>query len=292
MMPKEITIDDLKYPRLLKTIPSPPERIYYKGRWDVSVFENCLAVVGSRRMTTYGKQVTAKLVSEISMAGVTVISGFMYGIDAAAHKAAVDSGGRTVAVMPCGIDLVHPWHQKSLYNEILSNNGLIISEFSGSFPPATWTYPKRNRIVAGLSRATLVIEAGKKSGSLITANLAKSYKRRLLAVPGPITSTNSEGIFQLIREGAEIAISPQDVLKIYGKKSPVSDKNRLKPSGLSRLEELVLESLRRAPMSIDELSRVAKTTASQISTVLSLMQLKGWVAEEEGKFYSKLIKSG
>ena len=126
-----IKINDPKYPKLLKKISDPPKQLYYKGNYSdsggESIFENCLAVVGSRRMTTYGKQITEKLVGEIASRGIIIVSGFMYGIDATAHKAAVDIGGKTIAVMPCGIELVHPEYQVKLYDEILENNGLIIS---------------------------------------------------------------------------------------------------------------------------------------------------------------------
>ena len=126
----------------------------------------------------------------------------MYGGDEAAHKAAVEAGGRTIAVMPCGIDMIHPEYQEELYNKILENKGLIISEYEGKFPPAIWTYPKRNRIVAGLSKAVLIVEAGLNSGTLITAECAKKFGRKIFAVPGPITSEVSKGTIQLIKEGA------------------------------------------------------------------------------------------
>ncbi len=157
-----IKIDDEKYPRLLKEIGSPaPKKLYYKGDLNNDIFKNCLAVVGSRHLTSYGRRVTERFVAEIASAGITIVSGFMYGGDEAAHSAAVKAGGKTIAVMPCGIDIIHPEYQKGLYEEILKNNGLIISEYEGKFLPVTWTYVKRNRIVAGLSRAVLVVEAGK-----------------------------------------------------------------------------------------------------------------------------------
>ena len=285
-----VTIENPEYPELLKRISSPPEKIYYKGKWDASIFENCLAVVGSRRMTAYGKQITTKLVSVISNAGVTIVSGFMYGIDATAHRAAVDVGGKTIAVMPCGIDIIHPQYQESLYNEILENNGLVISEFEGDSPPAVWTYPKRNRIVAGLSKATMVVEAGKKSGSLITADLAKSYKRRLFVVPGPLTSLNSQGILQLIKNGADIVTSSEDVLASYGTIRFEFPKVSSRLSSLNSIEQTVLEELQREPMGIDEISRFVKTSAAKIGTILSFMQLKGILVEERGKYYINSIK--
>ena len=211
-----ITIDDKRYPKLLKKIGnSAPKQLYYKGNWDESIFKNCLAVVGSRRMTTYGKQVVEKITGEAAAAGLTIVSGFMYGVDAQAHRTALRFGGRTIAVMPCGINLIHPEYQQDLYTEILNNHGLIISEYEGNMQPANWTYPRRNRIVAGLSWATLVVEAGEKSGSLITANWAKKFKRKLFVVPGPITSENSKGIMQLIKEGAVPVSSARDILEYY-----------------------------------------------------------------------------
>jgi len=180
-----------------------------------SIFENCLAVVGSRKLTSYGKQVMERLVGEIALAGITIVSGFMYGGDAIAHEAVVKAGGRTIAVMPCGINKIHPEYQEDLYNEILENNGLIISEYEGDIGPALWTYPQRNRIVAGLSKALLVVEAGEKSGCLITANCAKKFDRKIFAVPGPITSSVSKGSNVLIKEGAEMVLSAKDVLEYY-----------------------------------------------------------------------------
>ena len=187
-MENVVTINDPRYPSLLKQISDPPKQLYYKGEWQDDIFENCLAVVGSRRMTTYGKQIAERLVSEIASREITIVSGFMYGIDATSHKAAVDIGGKTIAVMPCGIELVHPEYQVKLYDEILENKGLIISEYNGNLLPTNWTYPRRNRLVAGLSKAVMVVEAGEKSGSLITANFARKFKRKIFAVPGPLTS--------------------------------------------------------------------------------------------------------
>ena len=175
---------------------------------------------------------TEKLVTELAASGITIVSGFMYGIDAAAHKAALLAGGRTIAVMPCGIDLIHPEYQQDLYMEILNNKGLVISEYEGSRAPALWTYPQRNRIVAGLSKAVLIIEAGEKSGSLITANFAKKFGRKVFAVPGPITSENSKGIMQLIKEGAEAVSSAQDILREYGSARTLSFSDALPASGL------------------------------------------------------------
>ena len=299
-----IAKNDKEFPLLLKEIKDAPKWLYYKGGWDSEIFENCLAVVGSRRMTSYGKQVVERFITEIAMAGITIISGFMYGIDAAAHRAALRAGGRTIAVMPCGIDIISPEYQKDLYVEILNNNGLIVSEFGKDLGPALWTYPKRNRIVAGLSQACLVVEAGEKSGSLITADFAKKYKRKLFAVPGPITSENSKGTLQLIKEGAEMAISAKDVLRYYIREHDMAVHSVLptRPSASphpnpsihshnqalllkSKLEKQIIEHLQREPLGIDILSRNLKVPIAKLGTTLSLMQIQGIISKQGNKYY-------
>ncbi|MBI2624798.1 MAG: DNA-protecting protein DprA [Candidatus Nealsonbacteria bacterium] len=277
-------ISDKDYPKLLKKIGSDaPKQLYYKGSWDEGIFKNCLAVVGSRRLTSYGKQVAERLVTEAAAAGITIVSGFMYGGDAVAHKAALRAGGRTVAVMPCGIDLIHPEYQEDLYNEILENKSLIISEYEGDMLPTNWTYPRRNRIVAGLSKAVLVVEAGLKSGSLITANFAKKFGRKVFAVPGPITSEVSKGTLQLIKNGAEMAISSQDILGHYRMKGQAV----LWPKeiGGDGLEGKILERLRLEPMGADDLARAFGISASELGVTLSMMELRGLVRREDTKYH-------
>ncbi|MFH2137730.1 MAG: DNA-processing protein DprA [Candidatus Omnitrophota bacterium] len=279
-----VSITSPQYPDLLKTIPDPPKKLYYKGNWDESIFSQCLGVVGARRMTSYGKQITDLLVCELAAAGITIVSGFMYGIDATAHQAALDGGGRTIACMPCGINVIHPAYQKNLYQDILKNNGLIISEYEGDFPPALWTYPRRNRIVAGLSVATMVVEAGEKSGSLITAKLARKYNRKLFAVPGMLTSAVSQGTLCLIKEGAEAVSSANDVLSYYGRETSGTKEADSLWGNLSPMQKRILTELKREPMGIDILSYALKMTIAELGTELSLMQLQGLIVEEAGKY--------
>ena len=266
-----------------------PKKLYYKGEWGREIFENCLAVVGSRRLTSYGRKITEQLVTEIASAGITIVSGFMFGGDEAAHKAAVDVGGRTIAVMPCGIDMIHPEYQEELYNDILKKNGLIISEFEGKFPPANWTYPRRNRIVAGLSKAVLIVEAGLNSGSLITAEFAKKFGRKIFAVPGPLTSEVSKGTAQLIKEGASIVTSAKDILDFFNLRSLAPKKGAKllgeKLLGGSEIEEEILEQLQTEPLEINILARNLGISTAKIGATLSLMQLKGFIQQEGNKYY-------
>ena len=285
-----IEIQDKKYPELLKKIKDAPKKLYYKGEFDDDIFENCLAVVGSRRLTSYGKRMTELLVSEIAAKGITIVSGFMYGGDEAAHRTAVESGGRTIAVMPCGINVIHPEYQEDLYNKILENKGLIISEFEGDLLPALWTYPKRNRIVAGLSKAVLVVEAGLNSGTLITTGFAKSFGRKIFAVPGPLTSEVSKGTAQLIKQGAEIVIDASDILKYFN----ISTINSIKANAskknsnliqLSGLEKEIVEHLKTESLEADILARILSIPISKVSASLSLMQIRGIIGQEADKYY-------
>jgi len=340
--------DDREYPELLKQIgKDAPKQLYFKSKCPEfssrftlkgsdasqkiqntrfqkpSIFENCLAVIGSRKLTNYGKQAIERLVGEIALAGITIVSGFMYGGDAIAHEAAVKAGGRTIAVMPCGIDKIHPEYQEDLYNEILENNGLIISEYEGDMGPALWTYPQRNRIIAGLSKALLVVEAGEKSGCLITANCAKKFDRKVFAVPGPITGSVSIGTNRLIKEGAEMVLSAKDVLEYYRSDSKFSSRFTLKGSDASQkiqntnlsnlrsdasqnsqstrfkqpdasqkiqsdfienIEKQILELLAREPLGIDEMSRNLEMTSSELGVKLSMMEIKGLIKLRGGKY--------
>lgn len=292
-MEKVVGIEDEKYPKLLKEIGSQaPKKLYYKGEWPAcadrneTIFSNCLAVVGSRHLTSYGKRITEQFVTEIAASGITIVSGFMYGGDEAAHSAAVKVGGKTIAVMPCGIDLIHPAEQEKLYNEILENNGLIISEYEGKLLPVSWMYAKRNRIVAGLSKAIFVVEAGLNSGTLITTGYAKKYGRKIFAVPGPITSEVSKGTIKLIKEGAEVATEARDILKHYNILRDTG--SSAKPNlvfGFNKEEQEIINQLKREPMEADAIARALGISVAKIGTTLSLMQLKGLIQQEENKYY-------
>ena len=281
-----ITIQDKRYPELLKKIgKDAPKQLYYKGKLDEEIFDNCLAVVGSRHLTSYGRQVTERLVTELAASGITIVSGFMYGGDEAAHRAAVRAGGKTIAVMPCGIERIHPEYQQDLYVEILNNKGLVISEYEGDQMPVNWMYPRRNRIVAGLSKAILVVEAGLKSGTLITANFAKKFGRKIFAVPGPITSEVSKGTSQLLKDGADLVTSAKDIIDFFGLRNLVSEKETKFPGTINSVEGKIAEQLKREPLDVDGLSRILGISAPKLGTALSLMELRGIIKQEGGKYY-------
>jgi len=293
-----VEITDKKYPKALKealknlVASSGPKKLYYKGAWDEDIFKNCLAVVGSRHLTSYGRRATEQIVTQVAAAGITIVSGFMYGGDEAAHSSAVKCGGRTIAVMPCGIDRIHPENQKKLYEEILKNNGLIISEYEGDMQPQTFTYLQRDRIVAGLSKAVFVTEAALNSGSLITASYAKKYGRKIFALPGQITSEVSKGTIKIIREGAEAVSEANDILSFYKVLvNPAKAKGCPTSRGMSdipatsSLEQKIIDQLRRESMKADEMARMFAVPVAQLGTTLTIMQLKGQINSDSGKYY-------
>lgn len=280
-----IDINSTEYPHLLKQIKDPPEKLYFKGDWDTNIFKETLSVVGSRRMTGYGEIITDSLVGAISAEGITIVSGFMYGIDVQAHTAALEAGGRTIAVMPCGIERIHPEYQADLHQKILSSSGLIVSEYPGDTPPALWTYPRRNRIIAGLSPVLLVIEAGIKSGALITAKIAKIYNKKIFAVPGPLTSSVSRGTALLIKQGSSIVTDTQDILFEYGKIDTEELFSKREPNGLSKTQKKILELLSNEPMGIDNISRSAGKQISEIGADITVLSLKKYLSLNEGKYY-------
>lgn len=285
-----IEVADKKFPQALKEaftklIPSMgAKKLYYKGNLELLKGDNCLGVVGSRHLTMYGRRATEQIVTEAASAGVTIVSGFMYGGDEAAHSAAVNCGGKTIAVMPCGINLIHPPHQKELYKKILEKGGLIISEYEDKTQPQQFTYVQRDRIVAGLSKAVLVTEAALNSGSLITASYAKKFGKKVFALPGQITSEVSKGTLKLIKEGAEPVCEAGDILEYFDVFPSAKKETKQIVSGDS-LEQKIIEYLKREPMRADEIARTLVVPAAKIGTTLSLMQLKGFINQDLGKYY-------
>lgn len=279
----KIFLNDKNYPSVLRGIEDAPAVLNYRGEFDESIFSDTLAVVGSRRVTSYGKRVVEEVISKVAKEGVTIVSGFMYGVDAAAHRAALSAGGKTIAVMPCGVDVIHPAYQKDLYKEI-EEKGLILSEFDNGYPPSKWTYPRRNRIVVGLSKAVLAVEAEEKSGTLISANLAVKYKRKLFAVPGSIFSPTSEGTNRIIKEGlAESVLSAEEILSFFNKS--LEKRSAKKVEGLSEDEKKVFNVLKSEAMDANSICKTMKMSVSQTNTTLSILCLKGVVKKERGKYY-------
>lgn len=271
------------YPKLLHTITNFPEELYVKGALEENSFELCVGVVGSRRMTSYGSAVIEELVSGLVSYGVTVVSGFMYGVDITAHLCAIKHGGKTIAVMPCGIDLVYPSRHWQYYEKLIASGGLIISEYLDDLSPRKWMFLERNRIVAGISMGVLVVEAAEHSGSIVTANFALEFGRKLFAVPGSIFSATSRGANVLIKRGGHLVNSVEDIVVELGllvKEAPEVNSKVAKGSEESK----VLSFVQVAPKSYDQLlSEVSQNV--DLRGVLMRLELAGLLSYRGGYYY-------
>jgi len=274
-----LTLADEFYPPLLKEINSPPFLIYVRGRqseiFEKKDFFSCpsLGVVGTRRMTAYGRQVTSLLVQDLAEAGLVIVSGLAWGVDSLAHQTALKKGGKTIAVLGCGINMVYPPQAYQLSEEI-AQKGLIISEFPPKMPPLPGNFPSRNRIIAGLSAGVLVTEGAQKSGSLITASLAADFGREVFAVPGPITYPLCAGPIFLLKNGAKLVSSAEDILEEFNLKGKKLLGN-ISPESLSPDEKIVIDLLSQENLTVDEIIKKAAWPAEKANTLLGLLEIKG-----------------
>ena len=211
-----LTFDSEKYPYMLKNIDNPPSVLYYKGDLFSCNLERTLAVVGSRRATSYAKEALKKIISELINTDICIVSGLASGIDTTAHVAALDNNLKTIGVIASGFDYTYPAANKELYKKIEEGSGAVVTEYYPTFQPIKFRFPQRNRIVSGLSYGTLVAEASLKSGALITANLTLEQGRELMCIPGLITNPNTEGIYKLLKNGAALVTCAEDILEALG----------------------------------------------------------------------------
>ena len=281
-----IAMSDKEYPQLLKQITNPPIVLYVKGSVDLlSSKSNKIAVVGTRHITSYGRQITEMFAADLAGAGLVVVSGMALGVDGVAHKATIDSGGKTIAVLGNGVDTPYPTENEKLYEEILDSGGAVLSEFPPGMPPSIGSFPSRNRIVAGLSLGVLVTEGASDSGSLITANFGLEFGRKVFAVPGPITSPLSKAPLDLISKGARLVTSTDDILRELNIKSS-SSQIKNSPKGETKEEKLVLKILENEPLDFDEIARLTKIDSSKLASIISMMEIKGIIKTLSGGTFS------
>ncbi|MBO9308797.1 MAG: DNA-processing protein DprA [Chloroflexi bacterium] len=284
-----LPITDPDYPPLLRQIADPPPLLYVRGTLQAAD-QNALAVVGTRNATEYGKRMTAHIVEPLASQGVTIISGLAHGIDSAAHRAALRAGGRTIAVLPCGIDRVYPADQSALAAQIMES-GCLISEFPLGTKAERHNFPQRNRVISGLAYGVLVVEAAEKSGALITVDCALEQGREVFAVPGNALSPASSGTNALIRSGATLTTSAADILQVLAPSTPAA----MKPSQVQPVrytpesddEACVLRYLEvDQAKHIDEIVRQSGLAASRVSAVLTVLEVKGVVCQTGAQRYS------
>jgi len=275
------------YPPLLAAIPDPPSKLWVRGDAALEVLARpAVAIVGARACSGYGRSVARLLATEAAAAGVVVVSGLARGIDGEAHRGAVAVRGVTVAVLGCGVDRDYPAAHAELARAIVDVGGLIVSEYEPGVEPAPWRFPARNRIIAGLARATVVVEARERSGALITADFALEDGREVLAVPGEITSTLSAGTNGLLRQGGTPVTSAADVLEAVGV-GPV-------PVGATAPDDptaaAVLEAMAGGASTADEIARTSGLAAGPLAAALAVLELAGSVVVEEGVVRSTIAR--
>jgi len=285
-----ITINDKNYPDMLRYIHDPPLVLYCRGTLEHDA--NCIAVVGSRRATWYGLDMAVRLSRELAENGITIVSGMARGVDSKAHKGAIEGGGRTIAVLGCGVDTAYPPENKDLMNEIIKH-GAVISEYLPGTKPSPFNFPARNRIISGLSLGVTIIEAGEKSGSLITADFALDQGREVFAVPGNINSANSIGTNRLIRDGAKIVTCVGDILDelniSYNTQNTNDPAVKLKKMKLSGDEKTIVQRLLNGPVHMDVLSRDCGISVQMAASILVMLELNGLVEQLPGQYY-KLVE--
>ncbi len=268
---------DPGFPPFLRAVHDPPPGLFLRGAAEPELLSRpAVAIVGARACSAYGAEVARMLGRELAAAGLVVVSGLARGVDGAAHRGALEAGGPTVAVLGCGIDRDYPAAHAGLARDV-GESGLVVSEYAPGVEPAPWRFPARNRIIAGLARATVVVEARERSGALITADLALEEGREVLACPGEITSALSAGTNALLRLGATPLTRVEDVLESFGLEPVVTD-----PPAVGATARLVLDRLADAPAGIDELARATGLAAAELAGALTELELAGLAAGSDG----------
>lgn len=294
-----VTYKDKPYPEKLLNIYDRPPYIYVRGT--LSVKDVNIAVVGSRQASAYGNYTTERISRELAQKGVTVVSGMARGIDSAAHRGAISGRGRTLAILGSGLDVIYPPENKNLYSEIIEN-GAVISEYPLGTPPRASNFPERNRIISGVSYGVVIVEAGEKSGSLITARLALEQGREVFAVPGSIDSAGSRGTNKLIKQGAKLIENTDDILEeilpqLEEKKlfQPASEPAPKETSAentpkLSAGEQNIIDLISTKKLHIDDLILLSGLPSSELLSTLTRLELQGRIQQHPGKFFSLKTK--
>ena len=286
---RAIPFNDDDYPYYLKQIYDPPLVLFVKGNFERINSGKCLAVVGSRKASHSIKQVLSKIIRDLRGSGIAIVSGMAIGVDACAHNAAIDACLPTIAVLGSGFDNIYPKQNKDLFKQISESHGAVISEYFPDVQPIAWQFPRRNRIISGLSQGTLVGEAGLRSGALITARLCLEQDRELMCIPGMVSNPNTEGTHKLIKEGAAIVTEAADVLNHLGWENTDFDQNSNINNNLKLLdnEKKIYEILELEPRSFDNLINELKLNAEDLMSTLTSMEINGIITQMPGQMFVK-----
>ena len=279
------TSNEREYPLLLKEIAAPPPVLYYRGEL-LETDTTAVAIVGTRRITPYGREMTTRIAGDLARAGVTIVSGLARGVDGVAHQAALDAGGRTIAVLGSGVNRIYPPEHRKLAERI-AEQGAVVSDYLPDTPPDGVNFPPRNRIISGLSLAVVVVEAPERSGALITVDFAADHGRDVFAVPGLVTASNSSGCHRLLREGARLARSGEDILEDLQIRRHHERAVSQQALPLSDGERQVLAVLTSEPQHIDDLAVLCDSSVAEIAGRLMMLELHGVVRNAGAQHYAR-----
>lgn len=278
---------DEEYPRLLSEISAPPPILYYRGAL-IEPDTTAVAIVGTRRVTAYGREMAYRIAFDLAKAGVTIVSGLALGVDGIAHRAALEAGGRTIAVLGSGIDVLYPWQHRDLAKRI-ADQGAVVSDYPPGTKPDRFNFPPRNRIISGLSLGVVVVEAPEKSGALITVDFAAEQGRDAFAVPGPVQAPASAGCLKIIRDGATMVRSADDVLEdLHLRRNDVEPAAQPDNPALSDDERRLVSVLTGEPQHIDDIAAKINRSVSDVSGMLMMLQLQGEVRDAGSQFYARV----
>ncbi len=275
--------DDENYPKRLLEIDQPPPVLYVRGEV-LPEDDWAVAVVGTRRITAYGRLIAERVAGFLARNGITVISGLARGVDAASHKTALESGGRTIAVLGSGVDRIYPPEHRKLAEAIIQN-GAVISDYALGTPPDAMNFPPRNRIISGLAQAVIIVEAGERSGALITARFAADQGRDVFAVPGNINAPNSAGTNRLIQQGAHPLVDPQEILEVLNLTMISQHQTARAVLPTDKTEAKLLHIVSQEPVHVDEICNHASLPIETVTATLAMMELKGMVRQVGGMHY-------
>ena len=280
-----IELENKLYPKILKNIKKAPKKLYINGNLDI-LNSNCIAIVGSRKNTKYGEKWCKKFAQEFIKYNLTIVSGMALGIDKIAHKTAIRNGGKTIAVLPSGLENIYPEENLELYNEIILNGGCVISEYEPKINASSKNFLERNRIVSGLSLGTVVIEAAYRSGTSVTAKIAKEQGRDVFCIPGSLDNPKSIGTNNLIKEFAKIVTSPKDVINNY------NFLHKIEVNSSTLVEEQIPEEYKKIyslitdiPINVNDIVKKSLLELREVSSKLTMLELDGKVVKLPGNMY-------
>lgn len=276
---------DDDYPSLLREVPSPPPVLFYRGQL-IETDHTAVAIVGTRKATAYGREMAYRMAFDLAQAGVTIVSGLALGIDGAAHRAALEAGGRTIAVLGSGIDVIYPGTHRDLARKIEAQ-GAVVTDYPPGTPPDRFNFPPRNRIISGLSRGVVVIEAPERSGALITVDFAAEQGRDAFAVPGPVHAPASAGCLRILREGATLVRNADDVLEDLHIRHLETQQPPPSTASLSDDERRLLSVLTSQPQHIDDIAEAISKSVGEVSGELMMLELQGQVHSAGNGYYCR-----